>query len=1829
MVELVPITSYIILALVPITSYIMLELVPITSYIMLALVPITSYIMVELVPITSYIMVELVPITSYIMVELVPITSYIMLELVPITSYIMVELVPITSYIMVELVPITSYIMVELVPITSYIMVELVPITSYIMLALVPITSYIMVELVPITSYIMVELVPITSYIMVELVPITSYIMLELVPITSYIMVELVPITSYIMVELVPITSYIMVELVPITSYIMVELVPITSYIMLELVPITSYIMLELVPITSYIMLALVPITSYIMLQLVPITSYIMVELVPITSYIMLELVPITSYIMVELVPITSYIMLELVPITSYIMLELVPITSYIMLEFPLIYAMIKQVLKLLQCVVRSVWVVRGGRADLPCAPTPKHTEDSALLVLWYISSETVPVYSYDAREGEFTSGVRWADEGVLGGRALFMPTSEPPTLVLEPAHARDQGVYKCRVDYRLSPSTTAYVNLTVVIPSGPPMILWRGHGVVSVLGPLTEGERAHLTCRTVGGRPPPTLTWIRRGQRLQPVSYNTTTDPATGTFRVEAAISIVGSRDLLGSTLSCHAHTSPHAHASLHALADLLPQTASVVVNVTLSPVEVRVVGGGAGVRAGTTLRLVCRAAGSHPPAHLTWWRAHARLPHVTHAVEAGGNVTTATLTLQVDRLHNGVTLACTAANPALPRAHHLTDTVKLNVVYPPVVRLSLGRPLDPGSIKEGDDVYFECRIVSNPPYQRVDWYHNGVLVRRNDTSGVVVVSGLNLILRSLRREHSGSYTCGATNAEGYNTSNTVTLTVRHAPVCAGDKRERTQGAARGSTAAVKCTVEAEPSHDLTWTWIRKRADGSEEEVPREDVRSEGLTSSVLLTPHTPDDYGRLLCSAANGVGPQRAACVVILVPAGPPDTPTNCTVAPIEPAAHAPTHAHTASLSITCIEGFDGGLPQHFTLETWQDASLTSNVSSMFPEWVVGGLRAGVGVTLRVAAHNARGRSDVIRLEVHTASAQQHAAPGSDWGVLGVPPLLGAIVGVGIVLVIVLITGIVIAKHTWRPQPPTHTHTLVMTPAPSQPDSCSSDTYDPDVVSSLRRHADNLDVLPQADYAHKTASGKSHATHRQAVVRTHGHGQNVTRAYVKRRGGNHPSIMRGFCLHRQDSSFGESNSDDSEDADSDSTFTDLTAAGRAAAALPPAVMYSNSLPRATKREFHHIASSSLDLQLRSCQRSQVMAASSEVIQRLPSLARNPRRATPASSEELRHITSSAEELHPLLFASDLRQLLSSGDLRHISFSGTELRMIPSTGTWPPMGSSSGELRVPLPASVTMHSLATEGLQILPTAPSSSSSPWDAQTMSSFKQLPPSLPSGSGMEPQLSYVEIQSQAPRLQLQERPPGEVLQSRSSRGVSSRTPHEETQPRPPCIDPQSRFFYTNPQPRSPCSEHRPMSYGPEFHPQAQHEYPQHQQQETCLQHLPSTTSSSSMYYTPAPCCEHRTTIPCLDPQPRPSCLKQRSVSPPPLSCVELDPPVSLRELQPPSPREEMLEEMQPLLPLVDLQPPPSFRSSPPAMASCTTVFSVPCNFPSYPLAIGTQPSSPVRCSTPASNETVSSAVPSVDGSPVYPTEAETSPSTVIHPATPTSLSMQKLLRFSGENPSYSTGNLRCPFAKDEFGLPGKVPAASISRSLHDQTLRPSASFSYSTPDTETQHSPATSNTNGATYTSTATFKTSGKQVSFSDGGSHQAPVKSAGSKGENRCVQSFSCVELSDRAPSKFPSIEAASGREVPCSPRRGTTANSSPKHITGSQCSSRMPEASSGTLEKQNAHREYGSPSQRARGSPQLSLVNSEAVRVLSEQSQDSVKQVVP
>ena len=70
---------------------------------------------------------------------------------------------------------------------------------------------------------------------------------------------------------------------------------------------------------------------------------------------------------------------------------------------------------------------------------------------------------SYDTRSGPFHKGVRWADSSYLGSRAFFRINSDPPTLVVEDVKVADEGMYTCRVDYKVRPSAYTKTNLTVI----------------------------------------------------------------------------------------------------------------------------------------------------------------------------------------------------------------------------------------------------------------------------------------------------------------------------------------------------------------------------------------------------------------------------------------------------------------------------------------------------------------------------------------------------------------------------------------------------------------------------------------------------------------------------------------------------------------------------------------------------------------------------------------------------------------------------------------------------------------------------------------------------------------------------------------------------------------------------------------------------------------------------------------------------------------------------------------------------------------------------------------------------------------------------------------------------------------------------------------------------------------------------------------------------------------------------------------------------------------------------------------------------------------------
>ncbi|ODM99481.1 Butyrophilin subfamily 1 member A1 [Orchesella cincta] len=107
-----------------------------------------------------------------------------------------------------------------------------------------------------------------------------------------------------------------------------------------------------------------------------------------------------------------------------------------------------------------QVQALLGNIAELPC-DLNAHIGEKIRLVLW--SRNDTVIYSLDARDKALEEGQHWSNEQALGGRAYFRIATDPPSLVIENVKESDAGLYKCRLDFKNSPTVYHSVNLTVI----------------------------------------------------------------------------------------------------------------------------------------------------------------------------------------------------------------------------------------------------------------------------------------------------------------------------------------------------------------------------------------------------------------------------------------------------------------------------------------------------------------------------------------------------------------------------------------------------------------------------------------------------------------------------------------------------------------------------------------------------------------------------------------------------------------------------------------------------------------------------------------------------------------------------------------------------------------------------------------------------------------------------------------------------------------------------------------------------------------------------------------------------------------------------------------------------------------------------------------------------------------------------------------------------------------------------------------------------------------------------------------------------------------------
>ncbi|CAH0550173.1 unnamed protein product [Brassicogethes aeneus] len=549
---------------------------------------------------------------------------------------------------------------------------------------------------------------------------------------------------------------------------------------------------------------------------------------------------------------------------------------------------------------MEAVHGVLGKKKGLPCDISPRERDDAVAMVLWFKETIGEPLYSFDVRGRQFNQAKLWSSPSVFDSRAFFRATTTPATLVIDNIRLSDEGIYRCRVDFKDSPTRNSRVNFTVI------------------------------------GRPRPKVTWFLENTviddsyeiRSDGIAVNHLTFPKVG-------------RQHLHSRLICQASNN-----------NLVPpETRVAVLDINLKPQSVHILTKEKQVSAEKRYEVECRTSGSRPDAVITWWKGSRPVKRLAKNFSEQNNQSLSILNFVPVIDDDGKYLTCRAENPSISDSA-LEDKWRLNVHYMPVVTLKMGSTLNPGDIKEGDDVYFECNIRANPKAYKLSWFHNGEEIFQNVTGGIIM-SDQSLVLQNVARATAGEYTCMAANVEGKG----------NVPVCI-QEREELYGALKQETVTLRCQVDANPSV-VTFHWTFNNS-GDQTDVPANRFTNEVTSSRLNYTPVSDLDYGTLLCYGVNEVGRQKEPCVFQVVIAGklrPNQVPSL-------------PSANRIYAEVDCMEGFDGGLPQSFLMEVLELPSLRPRLNltsyKMPPSFAANGLDPGASYRIMLYAVNAKGRSD-----------------------------------------------------------------------------------------------------------------------------------------------------------------------------------------------------------------------------------------------------------------------------------------------------------------------------------------------------------------------------------------------------------------------------------------------------------------------------------------------------------------------------------------------------------------------------------------------------------------------------------------------------------------------------------------------------------------------------------------------------------------------------------------------------------------------------------------------------------------------------------------
>ncbi|KFM62594.1 Hemicentin-2, partial [Stegodyphus mimosarum] len=501
-----------------------------------------------------------------------------------------------------------------------------------------------------------------------------------------------------------------------------------------------------------------------------------------------------------------------------------------------------------------------NSSVKMPCNVLQKK-EDNVEFFFWYKNDGVTAFYTLDARRQRLGEAHHVKNES-YSSRIQFHPTAEQPYLQIDNLKEDDTGTYFCRVDYQWSATELTKINLVVVVP--PKKLIVRddtGQEVRNIAGPYKEHSDVTLSCEAQKGFPTPNVTWWKDNKLWD----NTFQKTQTGVINEMKLNNL--SRLELFATFHCKAQNTMLTS----------PVSRTIVLDMYLYPLTVRITSRPLPRAAGRRVDLACESEGSRPSAKLSWLLNGSAL--TDHIETVHDNVTSSVLRFLPKSQHYGLPLVCRAQNPKLYDSK-LDDVRVLNITYIPQVSLRLIKEEVGRQPKEDDYIRLVCDIDANPSVLKVGWLFNDLPLSHNQSS-TDIVSGNTLVFKRLTRRNRGRYKCYAINEEGRGISQELTLNISHAPVCK-ENQQITYAVGLNQTVTVRCEVEAVPT-DVTFKWefsntVRKHYNLQH--------TSDGVVSVASYMPVTAADYGTLFCWANNSVGHQQSSCFfTVIAPACNPE--------------------------------------------------------------------------------------------------------------------------------------------------------------------------------------------------------------------------------------------------------------------------------------------------------------------------------------------------------------------------------------------------------------------------------------------------------------------------------------------------------------------------------------------------------------------------------------------------------------------------------------------------------------------------------------------------------------------------------------------------------------------------------------------------------------------------------------------------------------------------------------------------------------------------------------------------------------------------------